>query len=194
MQKLDLRNALAKIRIFFKENERLPSLGEIAVMCKYASRNAAVYLVSKLIENGFLAKDKKGRLISTSLFHQRVKLLGAVAAGFPMPEEEELRKSISLDEFLIAKPTATYMLEVKGDSMLQAGIQPGDFVLVEKGASPKQGDIVIAQIDQEWTLKYYNKRQGKVCLQAANPSYPDIYPQTELYIAGVVRSSCRKYG
>jgi SOS regulatory protein LexA len=194
MSKLDVVNALEKIRGFFKSHDRLPSLSEIAGMCGYASRNAAVYLVDKLIESGFMTKDAKGHLITTSIFHERIKLLGTVSAGFPVAEEEDLRNTVSLDTFLIDNISATYMLQVQGDSMINAGIQPGDYVLVEKGRTLKAGDIVVAQVDKEWTMKYFRKKNGKICLEAANSNYNDIYPQTELTIAGVVVSCCRRYG
>ena len=193
-ERLDLKDVLDRMRRFFRDRDRLPSLGEIAQMFGYSSRNAAVYLVSKLVEGGFLKKDDKGKLMTTSIFHKRVRLLGSVAAGFPSPEEEELRHTVSLEEFMIEKPAATYMLEVKGDSMMNIGICPGDYVLVEKGRSPRLGDVVIAQVDEEWTLKFYRKKNGRICLEAANPKYQDIYPRSELFIGGIVVSSFRKYG
>lgn len=192
-QRLDTRVALNRMRQFLKDYDRLPSLGELARLCGYASRNAAVYLVNRLIAGGYLKKDLNGHLLTTAIFHQRVRLLGSVAAGFPTPEEEELRQSVDLDTFMIDNPQATYMLEVKGDSMIQAGICPGDYVLVEKGRNPKLGDIVIAQVDGEWTMKYYRKKEGRVYLEAANTKYADIFPAKELFFGGVVVSSCRKY-
>jgi len=191
--KLDIKIALSKFRDFYSNNDRLPSLKETADLLGYSSRNSAVYLVNKLIKQDFLRKGLKGKLLTTDLFHQKIKLLGSVAAGFPTPEEEELKQSLSLDEFLIAKPQATFMLEVKGDSMTGAGIMPKDFVLVEKGKTAHPGDIVIAQVDGEWTMKYYRKNGEKIFLEAANPKYENIYPQEELTISGIVVSVCRKY-
>jgi len=192
---MDIKKDLEKIRDFFKKHDRLPSLGEIADLFSYSSRNSAVYLVNKLIENNIIEKDPStGKLLTTPIFHNRVKLLGSVAAGFPIAEEEELQGTISLEEYLIDKPTSTFMLEVKGDSMIDAGILPKDMVLVEKGRLAKSGDIVIAEVDGEWTMKYLRKTNGKTYLQAANSKYPDIYPEKTMNIAGVVISTCRKYG
>lgn len=190
---MNIREKLEKLRNFYKDNDRLPSLGEAAKTFNYSSRNTALYTMTKLTEAGYIKKKSSGKYITTSLFHNRIRILGSVAAGFPTPEEEELRNSVSLDEFLIDKPSSTYMLEVKGDSMIEAGIMPGDHVLVEKGRQPNFGDIVIANVDGEWTMKYYRRKDGKVCLEAANPNYSDIYPQQELSFAGVVVSVCRKY-
>ena len=191
---INISYCLTKLRAFYREHDRLPSLGEIAELFQYSSRNSAVGLVAKFIEQGYFRKSAKGRLLTTPIFNQRLKVLGSVTAGFPSPEEEELRNTISLDDFLVRDISSTYLLEVKGDSMLNAGIMPGDLVLVEKGKSPKPGDIVIAQVDDEWTLKYFRRKGGKICLEAANPKYTDIYPQQELIISGIVVSSCRKYG
>jgi repressor LexA len=100
---------------------------------------------------------------------------------------------MSLDEWLITKKEATYMLKVKGESMLGAGIQPGDFVLVERGAEPRVGDIVIAEVDGEYTMKYYRRKGNKIYLEASNDKYQDIYPKEELKIPAVVRAVIRKY-
>jgi len=74
-----------------------------------------------------------------------------------------------------------------------AGILPGDMVLVERGLEPHDGDIVIAQIDHSWTMKYFRKRGRKVYLEAANPKYKPFYPKEELKIAAVVIGVIRKY-
>lgn len=100
---------------------------------------------------------------------------------------------MSLEEFLIGRPDETYMLKVQGESMIDAGIMPGDMVLVERGVREKDGDIIIAEVDGEWTMKYYRKRGGKVWLEAANPKFGPITPRGELRIAAIVRAVIRKY-
>ena len=79
------------------------------------------------------------------------------------------------------------MLTVRGDSMIDAGILPGDVVLVEKGPRPKQNDVVVACVDGEWTLKYYVRDAAGVRLEPANRKYKFIRPQRSLEIGGVVR-------
>jgi repressor LexA len=69
---------------------------------------------------------------------------------------------MSLDEYLITNKEATYILKVNGESMIEAGILPGDMLLVERGAEPRDGDIMIAQVDSAWTMKYF-RRRGRVC-------------------------------
>lgn len=97
--------------------------------------------------------------------------------SFPSAAEEELVDTLSLDEFLIKNRDATYILKVKSDSMADAGIYEGDLVLVERGVKPKPGNIVIAQVDGEYTMKYYR----------------DIHPTDELKVEAVVRTVIRQY-
>ncbi|OGW56416.1 MAG: hypothetical protein A2Z09_01590 [Nitrospirae bacterium RBG_16_43_8] len=77
--------------------------------------------------------------------------------------------------------------------MSEAGILPGDMVIVDKGQVPKSGDIVIAEVDGEWTMKYLDKGRDGVTLIPANPKFKPIKPQKELKIAGVVTAVIRKY-
>ncbi|MEK9152791.1 MAG: S24 family peptidase, partial [Patescibacteria group bacterium] len=79
------------------------------------------------------------------------------------------------------------------DSMIDAGIHPGDMVILERGREPKNGDVVVAEVDREWTIKHYDKRGGRVTLRAANKKYQPITPREELRIAGVVTAVIRKY-
>jgi repressor LexA len=120
-------------------------------------------------------------------------VLGSVEAGFPSPAEEELVDNLSLDDLLIQNREATFLLKVSGYSMTGAGILPGDMVIVDKGRTPRSGDIVIAQVDGEWTMKFLRKRGDDVTLVPANPSFQPIKPKDELKIAGVVTAVVRKY-
>jgi SOS regulatory protein LexA len=121
------------------------------------------------------------------------RVLGLVEAGWPSPAEEELRDTLSLDEFLVTNPDASFLLKVSGDSMTGAGILPGDLVIVDRGETAKSGDIVIAEVDGEWTMKFFRKSGDDVYLVPANPKYKPIRPQRELRIAGVVTAVVRKY-
>jgi len=176
---------------FYEENRRMPSYGELLKSTGYKTKSAVSYAVDKLIEKGIVSKDSRGKLVPNTL--GQVKILGLVEAGFPSPAEEDSSETMSLDEYLIEKKEATYMLKVKGDSMIDAGIHQGDLVLVERGASYKSGDIVIAEIDGEWTIKYFRKQGGKVFLEPANKKYKPLYPTQELTVSAVVRAVIRKY-
>ncbi|GAF87955.1 unnamed protein product, partial [marine sediment metagenome] len=113
--------------------------------------------------------------------------------GFPSPAEEELIDTLSLDEFLIDKPEASFLLKVSGDSMIDAGIHEGDMVIIERGAEPRSGDIVLGCVDNEWTLKYFRRAKGTVELVPANPNYPVIRPEGELTLGGIVKAVIRRY-
>ena len=123
----------------------------------------------------------------------RTRVRGTVEAGFPSPAEEELVDTLSLDELLIQNREASFLLRVTGDSMTGAGIMPKDLVIVDRGRTAKSGDIVIAEVDGQWTMKYLRKRGENVTLVAANPRYQPIRPKHELRIAGVVTAVVRKY-
>lgn len=187
-----LRSRVRAIAGFFRQKGRMPSFSEIGEMCGLRSKNAVYKLVTQLEGLGILKRDHKGRLIPKSLAYS-LRMLGAVEAGFPSPAEEELADTLSLDQLLIKNPDATFLLKVSGDSMSGAGILPGDMVIVDKGQRPKNGDIVIAEVDGQWTMKYLRKRGEKITLISANPRYQPIKPKTELRIAGVVTAVVRKY-
>jgi SOS regulatory protein LexA len=187
-----LRSRIQEISLFYRQKGRMPSFSEIGEMVGLKSKNAVSKLVDKLEQLRVIERDEKGRLIPGSL-GLSVKILGTVEAGFPSPAEEELIDTLSLNEFLIQNPEATFLLKVSGDSMSGAGILPGDMVIVDKGQLPKSGDLVIAEVDGQWTMKYLRKRGESVTLLPANPNYKPIMPKSELRIAGVVTAVVRKY-
>jgi repressor LexA len=137
------------------------------------------------------------RLIPEALrpFYRVVEMQvsGKVCAGFPSPAEEELRDIISFDEYLVGNPETSFLLSVTGDSMSGAGIMENDLVIVQRGRQPKNGDIILAEVDGNWTMKYFRRKGKAITLEAANPKYPPIVPQEELRIAGVVTALVRKY-
>jgi SOS regulatory protein LexA len=187
-----LRSRIRAISSFYYQKGRMPSFSEIAKLVGFRSKNAVYKLINKLEKQKVLQRDARGRLIAGSIAAP-VKMLGTVEAGFPSPAEEELADNLSLDDLLIHNREATFLLKVSGDSMSNAGILPGDMVLVDKGEVPKSGDIVIAEVDGEWTMKYLRKRGENVMLLPANPKYQPIKPKRELKIAGVVTAVVRKY-
>jgi repressor LexA len=191
-RRTDLRTKITPLRAFVARERRMPGYNEMLRLFSYRSKNAVHGLLSKLEAMGYITRQK-GKIAPTPKLAGGVKLLGAVQAGFPSPAEEELLDTLSLDEFLIERPDATFMLRVTGDSMIEAGIHPGDLVLVEKGITPQPNDIVIAQVDGEWTMKYFVRDGKGVRLDPANRKYSTIRPKNSLEIGGVVRSVVRKY-
>ncbi len=176
---------------FFNEKGRMPSFSEMLHLFNVNSKNAVHKIVKKLEERGVIQRDHKGRLIIKGI-DRGIKLLGIVEAGFPSPAEEELLDKISLDQFLVINKNSTFLLKVSGDSMIEAGILPGDLVLTDRALTPRNGDIVIAEVDGYWTMKYFYKKGEKIFLKPANKKYSVIEPKKELKIAGVVVSVIRK--
>lgn len=184
--------AKRKLQQFFRTHSRLPSYREMAELFGFASKRASFLLASKLIEAGILLKDEMGKLIPGKEFFA-IPLLGSIKAGVPQEEYQAFLNSISIDQFLIRRPDTCYALQVKGDSMVEAGIFEGDIVIIDKGKSPQTNDVVVAQIDDKFTLKHFQRKQGKVVLMPANPKYRPLYPSDSLVIFGVVISVIRKY-
>ena len=187
-----LKSRINAISMFYKERGRMPSFSEIGVMLGLKSKNAVSKFISRLEEMKVVERDQTGRLIPRSL-KSCARVLGTVEAGFPSPAEEELADTLSFDDLLVKNREATFLLKVSGDSMIEAGILPGDMVIVDRSQTPKSGDIVIAEVDGEWTMKYLRKRGDMVTLVPANPKYKPVRPKNELKIAGVVTAVVRKY-
>jgi len=187
-----LKSRLDAVARFYKQQERMPSFSEIGEMLGMRSKNAVFKFVNRLEDIGVVERDHTGRLIPRSLV-SGARVLGTVEAGFPSAAEEELADTLSFDDLLVGNREATFLLKVSGDSMTEAGILPGDMVIVDRSQTPKSGDIVIAEVDGEWTMKYLRKRGDMVTLIPANQKYKPIRPRNELKIAGVVTAVVRKY-
>jgi SOS regulatory protein LexA len=191
-EKRTIQTVQKSIAAFFRENRRMPSFAEMVGLLDVKSKSVVNFWINKLIDAGILSKGAKGHLtFATSAF--AIPMAGSVQAGFPSPAEEAPCNILSVDEYLITKPDVSFLLQVSGDSMNGEGIMEGDLVIVERGRQPKIGDVVIAEVDGEWTLKYFKKQGGQVYLEAANPKYPIIRPKTELRLGGVVTAVIRKY-
>lgn len=177
---------------FFRENRRMPSYGEMIDLLGVRSKSVVNFWIDKLIKAGIVEKDRKGYLTFTKS-SLGIPMVGSIQAGFPSPEEEACCDIVSMDEYLITRPESSFLLQVSGDSMIGEGIRAGDLVVVEKGREPKNGDVVIAEVDGDWTMKYYRKQGEQIFLEAANPKYPIIKPQAELRLGGIVTAVVRKY-
>ena len=170
----------------------MPGYKEIMALLGFKSKNAVYKLINKLVEAGIVEKDSQGHLIPINIFG-KVPVLGLVEAGFPSVAEEDRLDTMSIDELLIEDESKTYMLEVKGDSMIDEGIREGDMVVAEKSEHARDGEIVIAEVDGGWTMKFYRSKGGKVWLEPANKNYKPIYPKESFRIAAVVKGVVRKY-
>jgi SOS-response transcriptional repressor LexA len=122
-----------------------------------------------------------------------LRILGVIEAGFPSPAEEETSDTITLDDWITDNWEATFMLKAPNDSMIGAGIVAGDLVLLDRSRTAKDGDIVLAEVDDVSALRHFRKRGRRVWLEAANPRYQPIVPQEKLTVTAVVVAVIRKY-
>lgn len=97
-----------------------------------------------------------------------------VEAGFPSPAEDYIEGKLDLNHHLIKHPAASFFVRVAGDSMLGAGIHPGDWLLVDRALEPTEGRIIIAVVNGELTVKRLNRSKGRLYLIPSNPSYPSL--------------------
>ncbi len=185
-------NYAEKIIAFYQERGRMPTYTEIMQLVGFSSRGSVAKLINRLEARTLLRKDTNGALLPPRQL-TATPLLGIVEAGFPAPAEAYNGETISIDDYLIPRKQASFILTVKGDSMRDAGIIEGDLVVVERGAPARVGDIVIACIDGEHTMKYYRQQGRTTFLEPANPDYPRLYPKESLSIDAVVRGVIRKY-
>ncbi|MGJ7579784.1 LexA family protein [Variovorax sp. RHLX14] len=116
-------------------------------------------------------------------------------AGFPSPADDFAVKRHDLNELLITHPAATFMWRVSGLSMMDAGIFDGDVLVVNRALTPAHKDIVVAQVDGEFTVKYLYKRADRIKLVAANATFPAITfsEGQELIIVGVVTATIKRF-
>ena len=126
----------------------------------------------------------------------RIPLLNdSVSAGFPSPADDYTEENIDLNEHLISNPFSTFFLRVKGDSMINAGIKDRDLIIVDKSLIAKPGNIVIAMIDGEFTIKRLSIKNDELYLKAENHNYPDFKFKNhiDVQIWGVVIYSIHSY-
>jgi len=188
----DIKSIEQALVAFYRSSKRMPTYTEMMDLFEVRSKSVVSYWIDKLIEKGILEKDGQG-FLKLSGISFGIPLVGNVAAGLPVSAEESSRYVVSMDEYLVAKPDSSFLLRVTGDSMIGAGIMEGDLVIVERNRTPKNGDIVLAEVDSQWTMKYFRRQGREVVLEAANPAYPLIHPKEELKIGGVITASVRKY-
>lgn len=183
---------LARLQEFYARRRFLPSYSKISELLGFRAKNAAVALVARLCRSGHLKQSPDRRLAPARRFFERPLAESKVAAGFPGPAGDGLQDAVSIDERLVRHPSRTVLVTVKGDSMIEAGILPGDTVIVEKRPAAQPGDIVVAVVENEFTVKRLAKEGNRFVLKPENKAYPVLRPR-ELEIFGIVAGVFRKY-
>ncbi len=183
------------------KNGSSPTLREMREYFGVHSDNSIVKHLKALEEKKYIQKDDtprgikllesvKARLETTEL---KLPLLGMVPAGNPVFSEEYVENWITMSKDLVYKAKGSFLLRVKGDSMIDAGIYEDDIVIVCSELEPRPFDIVVALVDNQSTVKRYMKNGDRVYLKPENQRYENIYPENELYIQGVVTGLFRFY-
>lgn len=183
---------LAKLQDYYARHRVLPSYASIGVLVGLNSKASVADMVLRLKAGGFLESSPDRRLKPGKRFFKR-PLAESVRAGLPSPAAETTPETLTIDEYLVPHPARTVLITVKGDSMIDAGIHPGDVVVVEKRVAANVGDIVVAIIDNEFTLKRLDREKGRIVLRPENKAYPVIRPKVDTEIFGVVVGLFRKY-
>ncbi|HSC94387.1 MAG TPA: LexA family transcriptional regulator [Burkholderiales bacterium] len=183
---------LAKLRDYYTRHRVLPSYSRIGSLVGLSSKASVAQMVQRLKGEGFLESSPDRRLKPGPRFFERPFASSKVAAGSPSAVADDLQDDVAIDQELVRHPSRTVLVTVKGDSMIEAGLLPGDKVVVERRHTAAEGDIVVAIVDNESTIKRLVKERGRFILKPENKAYPVLRPK-ELEIFGVVVGSYRKY-
>ena len=175
---------LARLRDYYARHRVLPSYSGVRELLGVKAKSHAAYRVARLREQGYVEAGSDGRLAPTTKFLERT-VVGQARAGYAEAAVEQA-ELLAIDAFLVANPSRTVIVKVKGDSMKDDGLLDGDFVVVERGRHAVPGDVVVAVVDGEPTIKRLAKERERFVLKPANDAYPVIRPQGALEIYGVV--------
>ena len=186
------RSYLALLQDYYAQHRALPSFAFIGSLLGLKSKSSVAAMVARLKLAGYVESTPDRRLAPTKRFFERPLAESPVHAGLPSAIDDAPADALTIDDYLIERPAQTVLVRVKGDSMMDAGILDGDLVVVEKAAAAKRGDIVVAIVDGEFTLKTLDLERGKFVLKPENPAYPVIRPEGALEIFGVMIGLVRK--
>jgi repressor LexA len=185
------RAILNYIRCFQRDKGYPPTIREIGEKFQIASTNGVRYHLNILQKEGYLSRRSRISRGTTTVT-EGIPVLGRVAAGRPVLAEESFEGTLEPGT-VFGDTSGLFALRVKGDSMTGAGIIEGDYVIVRRQENATSGEMVVALIDDEATVKYYRPKADRVELVAANPAYSPIQvePNQELRLLGVVRGVVR---
>jgi repressor LexA len=190
------REILSFIQRFARERGYPPTIREIGREYGISSTNGVRYYLNLLEKAGCLRRSERISRgiegVSKPALRAGIPILGRVAAGQPVLAEESLEGTLEPGE-MFGDASGLFALRVRGDSMIEAGILAGDYVVVRQQEKADSGDIVVALLGEEATVKYYRPARGRVELVAANPAYEPIAvdAQSGFRILGVGRGVIR---
>lgn len=183
---------LSALQDYYARHQLLPSYASISALLGFRAKNAAASLVSRLEDAGYIRRTPDRRLTPTERFFERPRSITSVRAGLPEAIDNTAADMINVNSILVHKPSQTFFMPVKGDSMKDAGLLEGDTVVCERTQRANAGDIVVAFVNNEVTIKTLVKEGTRHVLKPENKAYPVLRPDP-LEILGVVTGSFRSY-
>lgn len=186
------------IEKYIEVNGYSPSVREIGQAVDLKSTSTVHGHLNRLEKKGLLHREAmKPRTIDVSKREdkpqlEKIPILGKVAAGTPILAEENATGFVTLPDNVVGLGGSHFVLEVRGESMIMAGIMNGDYVVVKRQSTAQNGDIIIAMLDGEATCKRYFKEPNRIRLQPENPRMHPIYSD-KVDIAGKVTAIYRSY-
>lgn len=184
---------LSRLQDYYADHRSFPSYARLGEILGVASKSVVKKILERLAAQDFLERTPDDVWIPGARFFERSLAEASVPAGMPVEARDVTASDFAIDSYLISRPSHTTLVPVKGDSMIDAGIHSGDIAVVEKRSTAKTGDLVIAIVDNEFTLKRLAREGGRYILMPENPAYPVIRPQGALEIFGVVVGIIRRY-
>jgi repressor LexA len=184
---------LAKLRDYYADARRIPSQQRIATLIGF-SKAAARKLLERLEAQGFLDRTPDDDAwVPAKRFFERALADVSVPAGMPVLANDVGGEPFFVDEYLIRTPSRTAMIPIRGESMIDAGINDGDIAVVDRSLAAKAGDFVVAIVDNEFTLKELATENGAFILRPHNKAFAVIRPHGALEIYGVMVGLVRRY-
>jgi len=198
---------LEYIKKYSKENRMPPTVREIGNHFEISSTNGVRSILAALIKKGYINRsprlsrgievidnDKSGNADEAPSNTIEIPIVGRVAAGTPILAVQNLEGTVTIDRDFLACRSDVFALRVKGDSMINAGIFDGDLIFARQQKTAERGEIIVAQIDNEATVKYYHPLADHVELRPANPRYRPIIVKNDkdFTIAGKLIGVMRK--
>ncbi len=183
---------LEKLQDYYAEHKVIPSYSVLAALWGVSAKSWVAECVRRLEEAGYLDWTPDRQLKPGKRFFERRLADEPVQAGLPNPAVSDGYDLVTIDDYLVRVPSRTSLVRVKGDSMVGAGIHNGDLIVVEQQPNANVGDIVVAIVDNEFTVKYLEREKGGFVLKPANKAYPVIRPKGRLEIFGVMAGLVRR--
>ena len=183
---------LEKLQDYYAEHKVIPSYSVLAGLWGISAKSWVSECVKRFEENGYLDWTPDRQLKPGARFFERRLAESTVQAGLPQTAHSDGYDLMTIDDYLVRVPSKTSLVRVKGDSMIDAGIHEGDLLVVEQQPNANVGDIVVAIVDNEFTVKYLEREKTGFVLKPANKAYPVIRPRGRLEIFGVMAGLVRR--